>query len=322
MFQSLNARPDSSQLRRPVEKVRRRRPLSATGNGRGKRAAIFFFQRADDSKLLLDVDRSTVKRQFRQSQHSASPGRHGVERSVDQHRDSLPLSLSQHSISLIDAGIGDGPGAGFEEIHGTLQGSKMMARLPRCSGGACRRLEHSGKRGGFRIWRFARDRIRGNSVPTKAALRNLRLQIRKSLFHPAIECFARFDHIRSAVMRRFGQEILRVVEQTHVERFQPQTIQRSSQLVRQKLRMNAMPDPFTVLHHVRVGTAGLFTSLCLLQILALHISDLGDDDDFVAREMLLGYQVTQDWPDQPFAFTVHIIGWRIDQVDAGLQGLR
>ena len=85
-------------------------------------------------------------------------------------------------------------------------------------------------------------------------------------------------------MRCLGQEVFRIVQHTDIEGGQSQPIHRQRELIRQILRVDTMPDALSILDHVWVGAAGLFSLLRLFQILTLHISDLRDDNDFFASQ--------------------------------------
>ena len=72
--------------------------------------------------------------------------------------------------------------------------------------------------------------------------------------------------------------------------------------------MNAMPNALTVLHHIGVGMAVPLSCLCLLEILALYVPDLGDDNHFISGNFLLLHEIANDRTDHTLTLTIHIIG--------------
>src|SRR6185436_19357762 len=66
---------------------------------------------------------------------------------------------------------------------------------------------------------------------------------------------------------------------------------------------------------------GLFPFLRLFQVVPLDIADLRDDDDFFAGQLTALDQFAQDRTNEALTVAIHIIGRRIDQIDAFSQGL-
>ena len=84
------------------------------------------------------------------------------------------------------------------------------------------------------------------------------------------------------MVSRVAQEVLRIVQQQHVDRLEPEPAQRSPELISQKLRMQAVPDPVGVLDHLRKRPPLGLALDRQLQVRSLEVTDLGDHHHFVA----------------------------------------
>src|SRR6266545_1837448 len=108
-------------------------------------------------------------------------------------------------------------------------------------------------------------------------------------------------------MSGFREKIFRIVQKTDVQRRETKSIQRERQLVSQKLRMNAMPDTVSVLHHIRVRPALPFSGFRELDIMPLHIPDLRDDDHFLATKLACRDELRENGSHETLTLAIHIV---------------
>ena len=69
-----------------------------------------------------------------------------------------------------------------------------------------------------------------------------------------------------------------------------------------------MPNAITVPHHIGVGMACPLSCLGLLEIVALYVPDLGDDNHFISGNFLLLHEIANDRADYSLTLTIHIVG--------------
>src|SRR5437899_3175437 len=91
MFQPLDLRPHARQLNGPGKEVGWGHALTTKLKGRGNSLAILFFKRRDRPALSIEVYRIAFERKIRQSKHANRFRRHGIERTIDKHRDLFSL---------------------------------------------------------------------------------------------------------------------------------------------------------------------------------------------------------------------------------------
>jgi len=134
-------------------------------------------------------------------------------------------------------------GARFQQVHGKLQHAKVMATpSPRF-----RRREHAGERGELGVVGGPRAGVGGDAVRAEPARRDLAFEPGEGGLQPAVELLAPPLQLSLAALVRVAQEVLRVVEQAHVERLELQAGERAGELVGQELRVHAVPDAFPYL---------------------------------------------------------------------------
>ena len=154
--------------------------------------------------------------------------------------------------------------------------------------------------------------------------RDLLLEVAEGLLEPLIKCAAVVFERALPALGRIGQEVLRIVEQEHVQRFEPQALERARQLILQPLRVDAVPQTLAVFDHLGEWLAERFARRRELVVLPLHVAGLGHDHDLAARQLALVDQARYHLAHQPLTATVCIVGRGIDQVDArtqrGLEG--
>ena len=86
------------------------------------------------------------------------------------------------------------------------------------------------------------------------------------------------------------------MEQADIERLEAQAVERPRQLVLQELRVHAVPAPRLVGHHLGERSPGRLALLGKGKVLPLHVADLRDDDDLLARDASLPDGVADDRP--------------------------
>ena len=228
------------------------------GHRRRKILSIRFFQQSDLLSLRFEFRLRRRHRHIGQSHHAAALGRHRIQRAIHEHRDTFPQGFIQQGAAVVRTRILDQRCAGLVHIHRALQDREMVSGR---SDVLCRRLRgfnHARHGRGAGLIRRGRGRIGRNAIPAQPARFNLPFAILECQLQPRIKFIAQRGQLpllTGAEPGRVGQEILRVVEQTDIQRRQSQAIQRQRQLIRQELRMDAMPDVVAVLHHVRIGLA-------------------------------------------------------------------
>src|SRR5439155_11864608 len=117
-----------------------------------------------------------------------------------------------------------------------------------------------------------------------------------------------------------AQVVLGVVQEAGVERLELKAGQGARELVGQELRVHAVPHALAVLHHLRERAALRFARAGQLEVGALHVADLADDDDLLTPQPSLADEVGHHLAHQPLAAAVGVVGGGIDEVAAGEQG--
>src|SRR5262249_15188797 len=113
------------------------------------------------------------------------------------------------------------------------------------------------------------------------------------------------------------EEVLGVVEKTHVERPEAEAVERASHLVFEELRVHAVPALGLVVDHLREGTSRALALHGEGEVLALHVPDLRDDDDLLAHDASPPDGLADNPPPQALAAPVGVVRRGVDEVDAG-----
>jgi hypothetical protein len=161
--------------------------------------------------------------------------------------------------------------------------------------------------------------VGGDPVSSQHAARDLLLEEREGGLDAAIELRADGLEILLPAVRRVRQEVLRVVQQAHVEALRLQPLQRSLQLIAQELRVDAVPAAVHVADHLREGIAAALPLEREVEVLPLHVTDLRDHDDLGARARRAALPLREDGPDQRLASPVGVIGGGVDEGASGVE---
>ena len=176
--------------------------------------------------------------------------------------------------------------------------------------------QHPGETGGLRVVHGVRDGVRRHAVPPEGPRRHALLEEAERRGEPAVELVPGLVELPPAVLGRVGEEVLGVVEQADVERLEAQALERPRQLVLEELRVDAVPALRLVVHHLGERAPGALALLGQGEVLALHVADLRDDDDLLARDAPPPDRVADDAPHQPLAAAVGVVRRGVDEVDA------
>src|SRR5438067_10309275 len=97
------------------------------------------------------------------------------------------------------------------------------------------------------------DRVGRDAVTADAASFDLVLEVSEGAADAIVETLPGAVVDAFAMVGEIGEEILRVVEQAHVERLQAEALERAVELIGEEARMNAVPAIVAVLDHLVEG---------------------------------------------------------------------
>ena len=268
--------------------------------------------------LQLAIDGAGRRRgEVRQPHHPAPHD--GVERAIDQDADPFRRRELEHGaarrgrrgrrvVRLEDA-------ARLEEVQRELEDSEVVAGAAGLLGGG----QHPGETGRLGVVRRRAPRCSTTrrttraSPPPRAPRRSGRPRRDGDRTRPGPL------RVSPVVVGRVGEEVLGVVEQADVERLEAQALERPRQLVLEELRVHAVPAVRLVVHHLGERAAGGLALLGQGEVLPLHVADLRDDDDLLARDAPPPDRVAEDAPHQPLAAAVGVVRRGVDEVHAARQ---
>ena len=237
----------------------------------------------------------------------------GVQRTIDQQtqsvfagqlkdRSSAGLILLQH-------------GTRFKQIERQLDQLEVVVVSDGLSDG-----QHAVQRGEFRIVRIRRKRIGADAVEPDAPPGYLGFQENESLFDTPI-VFPVGGFPPHPLLVGPPQIILRVVQQVAVDGLQIQALQRTADLVLQKIRMNAMAQSLGVIYDLFKWVALGLALPSERFVGALDIAAFGNHHHLLPSYPTLFDQLSEDFANQLFRPAIGIIGGGVDEVDAAGEGV-
>src|SRR5205814_7776180 len=130
-------------------------------------------------------------------------------------------------------------------------------------------------------------------VKTKSSRRHFRFELPERLLDATVELRSRLDEGNAALLR-VAQEIFGVVEQAHVERLESEPRERTAELVRKPLRMNAMSQAVGDFHDLGKRFSAGFALQDELEVLSLCVANLRNDHDRVSRDFFRSDELCQN----------------------------
>ena len=227
------------------------------------------------------------------------PSDHGIEGPIDQDADALPGRRFQGALGLEES-------AGLEEVHGQLQHAEVMVRPPR----RLRGVQHAGKGRRLGVGGGGGAGVRRRAIDADAAGGHLGLEEPEGLAQAAIEVVAERRQRPGAAVLRIQEELLGVVEETRASsvarpsrpRERPSWSARNSGWG--AVLASGPSMYFTISGKGRPAASRSRAG----QVPALHIADLGDHHDLLARERSQPDEVGQHLTDQPLAAAIGVVG--------------
>lgn len=284
LFNALNLGTNAPEFLRPTEKVAGQHAMAALLNRRRDVLPVFLFQASHLAPLFFEIHMVGDEFDIPKADDTAAGAGHGVERAVDQDCGVVLLRNLKEGLVSIGACIRHERRACFAQIHRALDHRKVMGRpfqplgCPLCSG------QHAGKRRRVCLCGERGDGVGRNPVPAQTPGQHLSLEILKRSLQPFVKLIAQGGHVRSFDLGRCGQKVFRVVQQADIQRRDAQSIQGLRKLIGEKVGMDAVPDSFTVFHHVLVWFTGFLAGFGLDQILTLDIADFRNEHHLIARD--------------------------------------
>ena len=162
------------------------------------------------------------------------------------------------------------------------------------------------------------ERVRGDAVGADAAGGDLRLEVPEGARRPVVENGAGLVP-GNAPVEGVGQEVLRIVEEEDVDARQGQPGERRRELVREEVGGDRVPEVRPVFDDLGPGPPRPRAPPRLVEVAALQVARLRDDDDVLAREASVGDRRGEDLPDERLAVAVGVVRRRVDQVDAQVE---
>jgi hypothetical protein len=158
--------------------------------------------------------------------------------------------------------------------------------------------------------------VRGDAIPAEASGRDLGLEEREGGPEAAIELLAQRGLLATVPALRVREEVLGVVEEADVERVEREPVERAFELVGEELRMEAVPAPVHVLHHLGERPAGGLALAGEAEVLALDVADLRHHDHRLPMEGAAAGQLGEDGADEALAAPVGVVRGGVDQAHA------
>ena len=181
------------------------------------------------------------------------------------------------------------------------------------------RLQHPAQRGRLAILRRLAQGIGGDTVPGDPPPLHLFLHPDECGADAGIELPPGRFQVLTLSMGVL-EEVFGVMEQADIQARQLQALQGSPQLVLQKPGMDAMPATSRNFHHLGEGIPRLLPLPGQIQIAALHIADLGDDDLLLPVQIAAVDRLLQHLADAGFAAAVGIVRGGVDEIAPFRQG--
>ena len=302
------------QVDAPAEEVLGRQARVGALQVRGDVAPEIVLQRGDDRELRLQLDLLRAGGDGGETEHAFVHD--GVQRAVDENADAALGRAVEHGtvhgrpVVLLESR------ARLDEVHRKLEHAKVVT----APGRGLRDREHARQRDELGVVGGPRARVGGDAVRADPARRDLALEPGEGLLQPPVELLAPPLQLALAALVGVAEVVLRVVEEAHVQGVEPQARERARELVGQEVRAHAVPDPVAVLDHLGEGPVLGLPAQGHLEVGALHVADLGDDDDLLAAQAVLPDEVGQHLADERLAPSVRVVGGGIDEVAPGEDG--